>query len=153
MLQHGKLDFLRVSFLNAGHTKFSPDFVFAHAKIAKGYNRSDIFNTEELRDVIAPHADVVIDRGEIIVCDWRANLTKYSNLPGIGSLHDFVFAKNLVTDRIICKTSRLCYEGSFENATIHVLAGHHVSENAVTVEGVVRHKTWPPPLNVYIIHT
>ena len=66
-----KLDFLRVSFLIAGHTKFSPDLVFA--KIAKTYNRSDVFNTE-LKSVIVPHADVVVDRGEI-VCDWRMNLT------------------------------------------------------------------------------
>ena len=74
MLQHGKLDFLRLSFLIAGHTKFSPDLVFA--KIAKSYNRSDVFNTEELKGVIALHADVVVDQGEI-VCDWRTNLTKY----------------------------------------------------------------------------
>lgn len=59
MVQHGKLDFLRSSFLIAGHTKFSPDLSFA--KIAKDYNRSDVFNTEELKDVIALHADVVVD--------------------------------------------------------------------------------------------
>ena len=68
MVQHGKLDFLCVSFLIAGHTKFLPDLSFA--KIAKDYNRSDVFNTQELKDVIALHADVVVDQGEI-VCDWR----------------------------------------------------------------------------------
>ena len=127
MLQHGKLDFLRLSFLIAGHTKFSPHLVFA--KIAKSYNRSDVFKTEELKGVIALHADVVVDQGEI-VCDWRTNLTKYSKLPGIRSLHDFVFAKN-VTGGIVCKIRRLCYTGSFENAPIHVLAGHDVSDNMI----------------------
>ena len=127
MLQHGKLDFLRLSFLIAGHTKFSLDLVFA--KIAKSYNRSDVFNTEELKGVIALHADVVVDQGEI-VCDWRTNLTKYSKLPGNRSLHDFVFAKN-VTGGIVCKIRRLCYTGSFENAPIHVLAGHDVSDNVI----------------------
>ena len=128
MVQHGKLDFLRVSFLIAGHTKFSPDLSFA--KIAKDYNRSDVFNTEELKDVIALHADVVVDQGEI-VCDWRTNLAKYSKLPGIRTLHDFVIAKNSVTGSIVCKTRRLCYKGNFNNATIHVLAGHHIDENVI----------------------
>ena len=71
-----------------------------------------VFNTEELKGEIALHADdVVVDQGEI-VCDWRTNLTKYSKLPGIRSLHDFVFAKN-VTGGIVCKIRRLCYTGSF----------------------------------------
>ena len=127
MVQHGKLDFLRVSFLIAGHTKFSPDLSFA--KIAKDYNQSDVFNTEELKDVIALHADVVVDQGEI-VCDWRTNLAKYSKLPGIRTLHDFVIAKNSVTGSIVCKTRRLCCKGNFDNATMHVLAGHHI-ENVI----------------------
>ena len=125
MLQHGKLDFLRVSFFIAGHTKFSPDLGFAKIA-AKGYNRSKIFYTEELKDAIAPHADVV---GEM-VCDWRAKLTK---LPGIRSLHDFLFAKNLLPDSII-RIRRLCYEESFENVTIHVLAGHHVVKMQVPMQ-------------------
>ena len=128
MLQHGRLDFLRVSFLIAGHTKFSPDLVFS--KIAKSYNRSDVFNTEELKSIIALYADTVLDQGEI-VCDWRTKLTKYSKLPGIRSLHDFVFAKNSLTGNIVCKTRPLCYKGSFDNATIHVLAGRDVHEVAI----------------------
>ena len=75
MVQHGKLDFLCVSFLIAGHTKFLPDLSFA--KIAKDYNRSDVFNTQELKDVIALHADVVVDQGEI-VCDWRTKFDAQS---------------------------------------------------------------------------
>lgn len=50
MVQQGKLDFLRVSFLIAGHTKFSPDMTFA--KIAKSYNRSDVFNTVLFRPML-----------------------------------------------------------------------------------------------------
>lgn len=125
MVQQRKLDFLCVSFLIAGHTKFSPDLLFA--KIAKAYNQSDVFNTEELKAVIALHADAVVDRGDI-VRDWRTKLTKYTKLPGIGSLHDFVVVRNSTTSSILCKTRRLCYKGSFETATIHVKAGHRVDE-------------------------
>jgi len=106
---------------------FSPDLSFA--KIAKDYNRSDVFNTGELKNVITLHADVV-DQGEI-VCDWRTKLTKYSKLPGIRTLHDLVIAKNSVTGSIVCKTRRLCYRENFNNATIHVLAGHHIDENVI----------------------
>ena len=89
MVQQQKLDFVRISFLIAGHTKFSPDLLFS--KIAKSYNRSDVFNTQDLRNIISPHASVYVDDGEI-VSDWRANLCKYSKLPGIRRLHDFVIA-------------------------------------------------------------
>ena len=84
MIQHG---FFRVSFLIAGHTKFSPALLFS--KIAQSYNRSDVFTTLELKEVISQYAEVVVDNGEI-VCDWRSPMTKYSKLPGICSLHDFI---------------------------------------------------------------
>ena len=43
MVQQRRVDFLRISFLIAGHTKFSPDLLFS--KIAQTYNRSDVFTT------------------------------------------------------------------------------------------------------------
>ena len=94
MVGQKRLDFIRISFLIAGHTKFSPDLVFA--KIAQTYNRSDVFCTEDLKQVIAAHAEVV-NKSEI-VHDWRTNLTKYSKLPGIHSLHDFVFTVSASTN-------------------------------------------------------
>ena len=112
----------------AGHTKFSPDLVFA--KIAQTYNRSDVFCTEDLKQVIAAHAEVVVDEGEI-VHDWRTNLTKYSKLPGIRSLHDFVFTVSASTNELVCKVRKLCYTGSFDNALIRVQAGRSESENVI----------------------
>ena len=61
MIQHGRLSFFRVSFLIAGHTKFSPDLLFS--KIAQSYNRSDVFTTLELKEVISQYAEVVVDNG------------------------------------------------------------------------------------------
>ena len=49
MVLNKRVDFLRLSFLIAGHTKFAPDALFS--KIARSYNRSDIFTTEELKDI------------------------------------------------------------------------------------------------------
>ncbi len=87
MIQLDHLRFLRISFLLAGHTKFSPD--------TQSYNRSDVFNTSELKDVISPYAEVIVDNGTI-VGDWRNTLiTKYSKLPGIRELHDFIYVVTL----------------------------------------------------------
>lgn len=76
-----RLNFLQLSFLIAGHTKFSPDLLFS--KIAQTYNRSDVFTTEELKEIISRYAEVTVDEGSM-VCDWRSPLAKkYSKHPGI----------------------------------------------------------------------
>ena len=83
MVQQGKLDFIRISFMIPGHTKFVPDQLFS--KIAKTYNKSDVFTTVELQNAVLQYADVVVDDGNI-VSDWRTKLSKYSQFPGIHSL-------------------------------------------------------------------
>ena len=126
MIQHERLSFFfRVSFLIAGHTKFSPDLLFS--RIAQTYNKSDVFNTEELKDIIALYADVVIDDGNI-VCDWRNAMLKYSKLHGIRSLHDFIYMKHPVTNSVAAKVRKNCATGSFENSTIHVNKDHDIME-------------------------
>jgi hypothetical protein len=120
MIQQHRLSFFRISFLIAGHTKFSPDLLFS--RIAQTYNKSDVFCTQELQDVIALYADVTIDDGSI-VCDWRNAMTKYSKLPGIRSLHDFIFVKNPVTNTVLAKVRKICATGDFESAAIRVVNG------------------------------
>ena len=75
MIQQRRLDFFRVSFLIAGHTKFSPDLLFS--KIAKTYN------TELKDEVIAQYAYVTLDDGSIVHA-WRELVAeKYSKMAGI----------------------------------------------------------------------
>jgi len=128
LIQQGKLSFFRVSFLIAGHTKFAPDLLFS--KIAQSYNKNDVFTTQELAEIISQYASVTIDDGKI-VCDWRSSMEKYSKLPGIRSLHDFVFTRNTVEDRVVAKVRKFCYEGTFENAKIHVNSGRDACECAI----------------------
>ena len=125
MVQQEKVSFLRLSFLIAGHTKFSPDLLFS--RIAQTYNKSDVFMTAELGEIVARYATVVIDDGTM-VCDWRSVLTKYSKLPGIRSLHDFIFTKNPVTQKVVAKVRSKCFEGRFDNATINVVRGRDMHE-------------------------
>ena len=63
--------------------------------------------------------------------DWRASLTKYSKMAGIRSLHDFVFARSTATGSVVCKTRALCYEGNFQNTTMHVMADRDVEEDVI----------------------
>ena len=127
MIQQKKLEFLRLSFLIAGHTKFSPDLLFS--KIAQSYNRSDVFTTEELKQIICPYAEVIIDEG-MLVCDWRNLLSnKFSKHPGIRSQHDFVFS--LKSSCVETKVRQLCYDGAFENSSSHVLRGRHPSQSII----------------------
>ena len=128
LIQQGKLSFFRVSFLIAGHTKFAPDLLFS--KIAMSYNRNDVFTTQELAEIISQYASVTIDSGDI-VCDWRSSMDKYSKLPGIRSLHDFIFTKNSAVDRVVAKVRKFCYGGTFEDAKIHVNSGRDTSECAI----------------------
>lgn len=129
MVQHKRVDFLRISFLIAGHTKFAPDLLFS--KIAQTYNRSDVFNTIELKEVISTYANVVIDKGEL-VCDWRSPLSeKYSKLPGIRSLHDFIYVMHPVTSTVVARMRRLCNTGLFQQSTGHVLTSRSPSDIAI----------------------
>jgi len=48
MVQQKVLDYLRISFLIAGHTKFDVDRLFS-----KSYNSADVFSTEELVTVMS----------------------------------------------------------------------------------------------------
>ena len=92
VVQQEILNFCRVSFMVAGHTKFAPDQMFA--QIARAYYSSDIFNEKELCTVVGRHATVIMDSGRI-VHSWREVVSeKYSNLPGIRDLHDFLALHN-----------------------------------------------------------
>ncbi len=130
MVQQKKVDFLRISFLIAGHTKFTPDLLFS--KVVQTYNRNDVFNTEELKEVISPYAEVIIDEGEI-VHDWRSPLSeKFSKLPGIRSLHDFIYVRHPITSSVVARTRELCSSGLFQQSTGHVLTGRDPSDVAIS---------------------
>lgn len=88
VVQQNILDYFRISFMVAGHTKFTPDQLFSLT--ARDFYASDVFNERELCEVMQRHATVMIDSG-CIVRTWRDIVTeKYSNLPGIRELHDFL---------------------------------------------------------------
>ena len=56
--------FFRLSFMIAGHTKFNVDRLFS--KTAMTYNRSDVFNLDDLVAVVGLHAHIESDIGQIV---------------------------------------------------------------------------------------
>ena len=92
IVQQEIMDYLRISFMIAGHTKFSPDQLFFIT--ARDFYSSDVFDESELIAVMEKHATVVFDKGSI-VRTWRKTVAKkYSKLPGIRELHDFLALRN-----------------------------------------------------------
>ena len=104
-----------------GHTKFNVDQLFA--KIAITYNTSDVFNCEGLAGVVKRHAKVTIHNGEIVK-QWRERLAhKFTQLPGIRALHEFVIVKHILKDAVIMHVRELCYTRSFSNTTMKLVRG------------------------------
>lgn len=63
LVQQGVMDFIRVSFMVAGHTKFEPDRVFSMK--AKVYASSDDFSTEALATTVSPYAKPTVGGGKV----------------------------------------------------------------------------------------
>ena len=77
----GLLSSIHFCFLVAGHTKFSPDRLFASC--SKSYNVEDVFNVEELKSIYAKHGTVSIATGKDIH-PWRKYFAEcYTDLPGV----------------------------------------------------------------------
>lgn len=127
MVQQGKFDFIRISFLIAGHTKFAPDLLFS--KLSQTFTRSDIFTITELGKIAEQYAFVVIDEGERVY-QWRSSLEKYSTLPGIRDLHDFIFVRQPGSD-VKLKVCPLCYTGPISDSSFHVKRSYSLSESAI----------------------
>ena len=129
LVQHKLCNFVRLSFMVAGHTKFCVDRLFS--QVATTYNRSDVFNADDLGSVIAAHAPVTFDDGKIVKT-WRSVLQKkYSKIDGVRGHRDFVVTKHLVTEKVILRVRPFCYGGPFRNDIVMPKRGHACSENAM----------------------
>ena len=82
----------------------------------------------ELKGLISPYANVLIDERDIVQ-DWRSlNTTKYSKIPGIRSLHDFMYVPHPVTSAVVARVRKSCHSGPFEHSMTHILKGISAEE-------------------------
>ena len=115
----------------AGHTKFAPDLLFSVT--ARDFNVSDVFNESELITAMEKLATVVFDTGRIVRA-WRTTVTKkYSNLPGIRALHDFLALRNSGEDATM-KVWDCCYAGTLKNTPMKI--SKEMSSKDVAIPGV-----------------
>ena len=81
--------------------------------------------TEKRLDAIgkAAHATIIIYDGHRVLT-WRENIpSKYSKLPGIQELHDFIVVKQQDTGIAAMKVRERCYEGSIQPSPLKVTSG------------------------------
>lgn len=85
-------------------------------QIARAYYSSDIFNEKELCTVVEQHANVIMDSGRIVRSWGEVVSEKYSNLPGIWDLHDFLALRFSA----IMKVRETCYTGTLVNTPMRI---------------------------------
>ena len=91
-----------------------------------------MFNTQELGEIVKEYVHVVINDGEK-VRPWRDALGKYSALPGIRELYDFVFVRN-PGDHMKMKVRRLCYTGNLQDSGYHVKRGYRLEDSVIPTD-------------------
>lgn len=132
VVQQNIMDYFRISFMVTGHTKFTPDQLFSLT--ARNFYVSDVFNEKELIALMERHASVMFDSGRIVQV-WRQTVTKkYSNLPGIRDLHDFLALKNN-GENAIMKVRDSYYTGMLKDTPMKITKGMSPSDRALPIVG------------------
>lgn len=92
LIDEGVFDDVRIRFMTPGHTKFPPDILFS--LISKTYHLHDVFNTQQLLEIISQYARVTFMDGNNFFA-WKEYLEAcYGNFTGIRSYYDFHLYRN-----------------------------------------------------------
>lgn len=128
VVQQNILDYFRISFMVAGHTKFAPDQLFSLT--TRDFYASDVFNEREMIAVMERHTSVMFDTGGIVRA-WRETvIKKYSNLPGIRGLHDFLALRNS-GEHAVMKVRERCYSGTLQATPMKITKGMSPRDRAL----------------------
>ena len=118
MVSQGQVSHIHISFMLAGHTKFAPDRLFA--KTGSAYKTADIFTIHELQRLCTPSASTVVEDGDNVLT-WRDTLgAKYSDLPGVRKLHDFLTVKGY-NGHVVMKVREKCFTGEWRQSPLRLL--------------------------------
>ena len=118
LVSTGTINHIHISFMLAGHTKFAPDRLFA--TIGSAYKSSDIFTISELQALCAQTAQTIIENGEKVLA-WRESLgEKYSDLPGVRKLHDFLIVR-AHNGQVVMKVREKCFTGEWRASPLKVV--------------------------------
>ena len=105
----------------AGHTKFAPDRLFALT--AKAFYLSDILILMKRSSSRRWKTMLVLPLTVVVLSVAGGTVSqKYTNLPGIRELHDFLSLKNPGTDAVM-KIRGKCYSGALKNTPMKLSKG------------------------------
>ncbi len=128
MVSSGEINHIHISFMVAGHTKFAPDRLFS--VIGSAYKREDVFSIHELKTICDQSATTFIEDGQHVLT-WRDSLgDKYSDLPGVHKLHDFLVVK-VHNGNVVMKMRENCFAGEWKDSPLRV-------------RGPSQHCSWSP---------
>lgn len=117
MVHQRYLDHLHISFLIAGHTKFAPDRLFS--TIGSAYKCEDVFSIQGLQHICEQGGTTHIEDGSKVYM-WREPLGgKYSNLPGVRKLHDFLVVCSH-DGRVVMKVRERIYTGAWSDSSLRL---------------------------------
>lgn len=129
MVRNGELEHVHISFMIAGHTKFTPDRLFS--VIGNAYKAADVFTICELQALCAQTADTFVEDGGHVLT-WRQTLgRKYSDLPGVRKLHDFLIVRQH-NGEVVMKVRQHCFTGAWKESPLHVIQPDIQGEPATT---------------------
>ena len=112
-VERGLISSTHICFLVAGHTKVSPDRLFAAC--SKSYNVADVFNAEELKSIYANHCTTFI-ANEKSIHPWRKYLDEcYTDLPGVRKLRKFLIVQG-EGSKVLFHTGERCYDPHTQSA-------------------------------------
>ena len=118
MVSCGHAEHIHISFMIAGHTKFSPDRLFSLTGCA--YKTSDVFSIADLKQICQQAAVTFTIEGDGVYA-WREVLgAKYSALPGVRKLHDFLIVRTH-DHRVVMKVREKIYNGAWTNSPLHTV--------------------------------
>ena len=118
LVSSGRVDYIRVSFMLAGHTKFAPDRLFS--AIGSAYKAADVFTINDLNEICVQSATAHIENGGDVFT-WRNYLgLKYSDLPGVRKLHDFLVVKTN-TGEVVMKVCEWCFSGEWKRSPLQIV--------------------------------
>ena len=118
MVNTRRIDHIHISFMVAGHTKFAPDRLFSITGGA--YKAADVFNIEDLKQICQQGAVTFIMEGDGVYAFRELLGAKYSALPGVRKLHDFLIVRTH-DNRVVMKVRERTYTGMWVDSPLHVI--------------------------------
>ena len=112
------MDSIHIAFMVAGHTKFDPDRMFS--AIANGYNRSDIFNIDELQALCQLYTTAEVSDGSNVF-PWREFIKeKTTDFSGTHKYHGYLTSADH-RGAVVMKVREHCHKGEFKNSPMRLI--------------------------------